>query len=127
MMAIMYSLFTLSLVIIISEACIFSPPPPPPTTTMAPAAAKLSIINLTDKAIKIKIEWENSSVCPNENFEIEAFKVTVVEYLSKCGKLKKISATDCGTLENVEPGTIYIKTDPITGKCVISENPKTLG
>ena len=98
MITTMNSLLTLfSMVIIISETCIFPPPPPPPTTTMAPAAAKLSIINLTDKAIKIKIEWENSSVCPNENFEIEAFKVTVVEYLSKCGKLKKINATDCGT------------------------------
>ena len=87
----------------------------------------MSIINLTGKTVKIKIEWENSSVCPYENFEIEALKVKVIEYLSKCGKVKKITATDCGTLENLEPGTIYIKTDPITGKCVISTNPKTLG
>ena len=129
MMPNMYSFLTLSLVIPISEACIFPPPPSPsPTTTKAPSAL-LSIINSTGRTVSdFGIVWENSGPdCPSLLFnEIPPLQHLKLLYLLKCGKMKKVSGKvdgeECTPLQNVEPADIYIKFKSIgsTQKCVIT-------
>ena len=128
MMPNMYSFLTLSLVIPISEACIFPPPPSPsPTTTKAPSAL-LSIINSTGRTVNdFGIVWDNSGPdCPSLFKELPASQHLKLIYLLKCGKMKKVSGKvdgeECTPLQNVEPADIYIKFKSIgsTQKCVIT-------
>ena len=91
-----------------------------------------------DKAAKeIKIEWENSAVCPTVDIaELASLKNQELTYFEKpdslkCGKVKKVEgkmdAEACTALENFDPANFYFKTnlaDPT--KCVIETTPKII-
>jgi len=102
--------------------------------------SKITVFNLfADKAVKeIKIEWENSAVCPTVDIaELAALKSQELTYYEKpdslkCGKLKKVEGkmdtVACTALENVDPANFYFKTDladptkfcPMDGKSCVN-------